>query len=41
MAGTIRAADLLLGRDEYGMRYIKNYRAQQAILAAQAAEEKS
>ncbi len=41
MAGTIRAADLLLGRDEYGMRYIKNYRAQQAILAAQAAEEES
>ena len=40
MAATIRAADLLLGRDEYGMRYIKNYRALQAILAAQAAEQK-
>ena len=40
MTGTIRAADLLLGRDEYGMRYIKTYRQIQAYLAAQAAEQK-
>jgi 5-methyltetrahydrofolate--homocysteine methyltransferase len=40
MAGAIRAADLLLGRDEYGMRYIKTYRQLTAILAAQAAEQK-
>jgi 5-methyltetrahydrofolate--homocysteine methyltransferase len=39
MAGVIRASDLLLGRDEYGMRYIKSYKAAQAILAAQAASE--
>jgi len=40
MAGVIRASDLLLGRDEYGMRYIKTYRQIQAVLAAQAAEQK-
>ena len=34
MSGLIRAADLLLGRDEYGMRYIKSYRQIQALLAA-------
>jgi 5-methyltetrahydrofolate--homocysteine methyltransferase len=39
MTGVIRATDLLLGRDEYGMRYIKAYRQTQAILAAQAAAE--
>ena len=39
MTGLIRATDLLLGRDEYGMRYIKSYRKTQAILAA--AEQKS
>lgn len=39
MAGVIRASDLLLGRDEYGMRYIKTYRQLQAILTAQAAAE--
>lgn len=39
MSGVIRAADLLLGRDEYGMRYIKSYRQTQALLAAQAAAE--
>ena len=39
MTAVIRATDLLLGRDEYGMRYIKAYRAAQAILAAQAAAE--
>jgi 5-methyltetrahydrofolate--homocysteine methyltransferase len=27
---TVRAADLLLGRDEYGMGYIKTYRAVQS-----------
>jgi 5-methyltetrahydrofolate--homocysteine methyltransferase len=32
MSGVIRAADLLLGRDEYGMRYIKSYRKTQALL---------
>jgi 5-methyltetrahydrofolate--homocysteine methyltransferase len=37
MTGVIRATDLLLGRDEYGMRYIDSYRKNQAILAAQAA----
>ena len=31
MAGTIRATDLLLGRDEYAARYIKYYRQQQAL----------
>jgi 5-methyltetrahydrofolate--homocysteine methyltransferase len=35
MAGFIRAADLLLGRDDYGMRYIRYYRQMQAMLAAQ------
>jgi 5-methyltetrahydrofolate--homocysteine methyltransferase len=30
MLGIIRAADLLLGRDEYAMRYIKYFRAAQA-----------
>jgi 5-methyltetrahydrofolate--homocysteine methyltransferase len=40
MNGLIRASDLILGRDEYGMRYIKSYRQIQAILAAQAAEQK-
>jgi 5-methyltetrahydrofolate--homocysteine methyltransferase len=39
MAGLIRATDLLLGRDEYGMRYIKTFRQAQALLAAQAAAE--
>jgi 5-methyltetrahydrofolate--homocysteine methyltransferase len=39
MSGVIRAADLLLGRDEYGMRYIETYRKTQALLAAQAAVE--
>ena len=32
MTGMIRAADLLLGRDEYAGRFIKYYRQQQAIL---------
>ena len=36
MIGVIRAADLLLGRDEYGMRYIKAFRQIQALLAAEA-----
>jgi hypothetical protein len=27
---TVRAADLLLGRDEYGMSYIKTYRTMQS-----------
>ena len=36
----IRAADLLLGRDEYGMRYIRYYRQMQALLAAQEAQAK-
>jgi 5-methyltetrahydrofolate--homocysteine methyltransferase len=40
MSGVIRATDLLLGRDEYGMRYIKSYRQTQALLAAQVAEQK-
>jgi len=40
MAGVIRATDLLLGRDEYGMRYIETYRKIQKILAAEAAAEK-
>jgi 5-methyltetrahydrofolate--homocysteine methyltransferase len=35
MAGFIRAADLLLGKDEYGMRYIRYFRQMQALLAAQ------
>ncbi len=39
MIGAIRATDLLLGRDEYGMRYIKTYRQTQALLAAQASAE--
>jgi hypothetical protein len=40
MAGFIRAADLLLGRDEYGMRYIRYFRQIQAILAAQEEQKK-
>ncbi len=39
MSGIIRAVDLLLGRDEYSMRYIETYRQTQALLAAQAAAE--
>ena len=35
MGGFTRAADLLLGRDDYGMRYIRYYRQMQAMLAAQ------
>jgi 5-methyltetrahydrofolate--homocysteine methyltransferase len=41
MSATIRAADLLLGRDEYAMRYIKTYRKAQALQASRAAPEKS
>jgi 5-methyltetrahydrofolate--homocysteine methyltransferase len=33
LAGTIRATDLLLGRDEYAMEYIRWYRKSQAMLA--------
>ena len=33
LASTIRAIDLLLGRDEYSMRYIKHYRAMQKARA--------
>ena len=40
MAGFIRAADLLLGRDEYGMRYIRYFRQMQALLAAQEEQKK-
>ena len=29
LTSTVRAVDLLLGRDEYSMRYIKHYRATQ------------
>jgi 5-methyltetrahydrofolate--homocysteine methyltransferase len=36
MIGMIRATDMLLGRDEYGMNYIEAYRKAQALLAAQA-----
>ncbi len=28
---TVRAADLLLGRDDYAMRYIKYFRAAEAL----------
>ena len=34
LASLIRAADLLLGRDEYGMRYIRYFRLMQAMLAS-------
>jgi len=40
MAGFVRAADLLLGRDEYGMRYIRYFRQMQAMLAAQEEQKK-
>ena len=36
----IRAVDLLLGRDEYGMRYIRYFRLMQAMLAAQETQTK-
>jgi 5-methyltetrahydrofolate--homocysteine methyltransferase len=36
VAKAILASDLLLGRDEYGMNYIRAYRARQAALAANA-----
>ena len=39
MTGIIRATDLLLGRDEYSVRYIKAYRQTQAFLAAQMSAE--
>ena len=35
LSGAIRAADLLLGRDEYSMRYIRSYRALQAMQPGQ------
>ena len=34
LGATIRASDLLLGRDEYAMRYIKYYRKTEALKAA-------
>ncbi len=37
LTGIIRAADLLLGRDEYAARYLKYYRQSQALLAQQQA----
>jgi len=40
MTSFIRAADLLLGRDDYGMRYIRYFRQMQAMLAAQEAQTK-
>jgi len=40
LASLIRAADLLLGRDEYGMRYIRYFRQMQALLAAQETQTK-
>lgn len=40
MTAFIRAADLLLGRDDYGMRYIRHFRQTQALLAAQETEKK-
>jgi 5-methyltetrahydrofolate--homocysteine methyltransferase len=36
LAGMIRACDLLMGRDEYAMRWIKAYRAAQKAAAANA-----
>ena len=41
LSPAIRAADLLLGRDENGMGYIRNYRLQQKLLAESAAREAS
>ena len=40
MTSFIRAADLLLGWDDYGMRYIRYFRQMQAMLAAQEAQTK-
>lgn len=40
MTSFIRAADLLLGRDDYGMRYIRHFRQMQALAAAQEAQKK-
>jgi 5-methyltetrahydrofolate--homocysteine methyltransferase len=40
MTGFIRAADLLLGRDDYGMRYIRHFRQMQALAAAQETQKK-
>jgi hypothetical protein len=40
MTGFIRAADLLLGKDDYGMRYIRYFRQMQAMLAAQEEPKK-
>ena len=37
MTGVIRATDLLLGRDDYAGRYIRNYRQMQKALAAEVA----
>jgi len=36
LTATIRAIDLLLGRDEYSMRYIRHYRQMQKVLAGKA-----
>jgi 5-methyltetrahydrofolate--homocysteine methyltransferase len=36
MTGLIRAADLLLGRDEYGMHFIRYFRQMQALAAQEA-----
>jgi 5-methyltetrahydrofolate--homocysteine methyltransferase len=35
LTATVRAADLLLGRDEYSARYLRAYRQSQALLAQQ------
>ncbi|HEY3343676.1 MAG TPA: dihydropteroate synthase [Anaerolineaceae bacterium] len=38
MTSTVRALDLLLGKDEDALRYMKNFRLQQALLAQSAKE---
>jgi len=39
MTGVIRAIDLLLGKDEDSIRYMKYFRQQQALLAQNIKKE--
>jgi len=38
LGATVKAADLLLGRDDYAMRYIKYFRAAEKLREAEAAK---
>jgi len=37
LGATVKAADLLLGRDDYAMRYIKNFRQAESLRQKESA----